>query len=160
MTIRKLKKTEAAFLADMLYEAIFIPEGHDPLPREVIMHKSLYKYIENWGRDQFDIAMVVEMDNQLVGAIGGRLMTGENKGFGFVNDNTPELSMAVKNDYRSKGIGTELIKAIESEYKKIGVYNLSLSVDKANNASKLYKRLGFEIIKKTDTSWTMKKRIR
>lgn len=36
MTIRKLKISESDFLADMLYEAIFIPEGNDPLPKEVI----------------------------------------------------------------------------------------------------------------------------
>ncbi len=41
MIIRKLKKTETEFLEDMLYEAIFIPEEHEPLPREVIKDKSL-----------------------------------------------------------------------------------------------------------------------
>jgi len=102
----------------------------------------------------------MEADHQLVGAIWGRLLTNENKGFGYIDDNTPELSMAVKNEYRNQGIGTELIKAITSEYQKIGVNNLSLSVDKANNASDLYKRLGFEIVEETETSWTMKKKIR
>lgn len=159
MTIRKLKTSESDFLADMLYEAIFIPEGTDPLPKEVIKDKSLSKYIQNWGKDKFDIALVMELDNQLIGAIWGRLLTDENKGFGYVDDTTPELSMAVKNDYRNQGIGTKLIKAIASEYQKIGVEYLSLSVDKANNASNLYRRLGCEIIEETETSWTMKKRI-
>jgi len=160
MTIRQLRKKESDFLADMLYEAIFIPEGHDPLPKEVIKDKSLFKYIENWGKDKFDIALVMELNNQLVGAIWGRLLTDENKGFGYVDDTTPELSMAVKNEYRNQGLGTKLIKAIASEYQKIGVEYLSLSVDKANNASNLYKRLGCEIIEETETSWTMKKRIK
>lgn len=160
MTIRKLKITESDFLADMLYEAIFIPEGHDPLPREVIKDKSLSKYVEKWGKDKFDIALIMEFNNQLVGAIWGRLLTRENKGFGYLDDRTPELSMAVKNEYRNQGIGTKLIKAIASEYQKIGVDYLSLSVDKANNASNLYKRLGFEIVAETETSWTMKKGIK
>jgi len=160
MTIRKLKTSESDFLAEMLYEAIFIPEGSDPLPKKVIKDKSLSKYIENWGKDKFDIALVVERNNQLIGAIWGRLLTDENKGFGYVDDTTPELSMAVKNEYRNQGVGTKLIKAIASEYQKIGVEYLSLSVDKANNASNLYKRLGCEIIEETETSWTMKKRIK
>ncbi len=160
MTIRKLMITESDFLADMLYEAIFIPEGHDPLPREVIKDKSLYKYVDKWGKDKFDIALIMESNNQLVGAIWGRLLTRENKGFGYLDDKTPELSMAVKNEYRNQGIGTKLIKAITSEYQKIGVDYLSLSVDKANNASNLYKRLGFEIVEETETSWTMKKGIK
>ena len=157
MTIRELKKTEADFLADMLYEAIFIPDGHDPLPKEVIKDNSLSKYIENWGKDKFDIALVMESDNQCVGAIWGRLMTDENKGFGYVDNKTPELGMAVKQEYRNQGIGTKLIKAIDSEYQKIGVEYLSLSVDKANSASNLYKRLGYEIIEETESSWTMRK---
>lgn len=160
MTIRKLKTSESDFLADMLYEAIFIPEGHDPLPVEVIKDKSLSKYIKNWGKNKFDIALVMEVDNQLVGAIWGRLLTGKNKGFGYVDNNTPELSMAVKKKYRNQGIGTKLINAIASEYQKIGVECLSLSVDKANNASNLYKRLGYEIVEETETSWTMKKKIK
>ncbi|MGK7396461.1 MAG: GNAT family N-acetyltransferase [Candidatus Cyclobacteriaceae bacterium M3_2C_046] len=160
MTLRELKKTESDFLADMLYEAIFIPEGHDPLPQEVIMDKSLSKYIEKWGKDKFDIALVMEIDNQLVGAIWGRLLTDENKGFGYVDNRTPELSMAVKHEYRNQGIGTELIKAIAFEYQKIGVEYLSLSVDRANNALNLYKRIGYEIVEETETSWTMIKRIK
>ncbi len=160
MTIRKLEKIESDFLTDMLYEAIFIPEGHDPLPKEVIKDKSLSKYIENWGKDKFDIAFVVETDNKLVGAIWGRLLTAENKGFGYIDNRTPELGMAVKQEYRNQGIGTELIKAIASEYQKIGIEYLSLSVDKANNASNLYRRLGCEIVEETETSWTMKKRIK
>ncbi len=160
MTIRRLKNQESDFLADMLYEAIFIPEGHDPLPKEVIQDQSLSKYIESWGKDKFDIALVMEVNKQLVGAIWGRLLIAERKGFGYVDDSTPELSMAVKPEYRNQGIGTELIKAIASEYQKIGVEYLSLSVDKANKASDLYKRLGCEIVEETETSWTMRKRIK
>jgi hypothetical protein len=47
MTVSALKQAESGYLADMLYEAIFIPEGHDPLPKEVIKDPSLSKYIDN-----------------------------------------------------------------------------------------------------------------
>ncbi len=143
----------------MLYEALFVPEGHEPFPKEIIHDRSLSKYIDNWGKDKYDIAFVVEIDRQLVGAIWGRLLTQENKGYGFVDNNTPELSIAVKSGYRNKGIGTELMRTIASEYKKIGVDQLSLSVDMANPASNLYKRLRYKIVEETETSWTMKKEI-
>ncbi len=146
-------------MADMLYEAIFIPEGHPPFPREIVKELSLSKYIEKWGKDKFDIALVVEIDNKLVGAVWGRLFTNENKGFGYIDNKTPELSMAIKNDYRNQGIGTKLIKAIIAEYNKIEVKFLSLSVDKANKALNLYKRIGFETVEETETSLTMRKRI-
>ena len=160
MTIRKIKANELNFLADMLYEALFVPEGHAPFPKEIIHDRSLSKYIDNWGKDKYDIAFVVEVDHQLVGAIWGRLLTQENKGYGFVDNNTPELSLAVKSGYRNEGIGTELMRTIASEYKKIGINQLSLSVDMANPASNLYQRLGYKIVEETETSWTMKKEIR
>ncbi len=143
----------------MLYEALFIPEGHAPFPKEIIHDRSLSKYIDNWGKDKYDIAFVVEIDRQLVGAIWGRLLTQENKGYGFVDNNTPELSLAVKSRHRNKGMGTELMRTIASEYKKIGIDQLSLSVDMANPASNLYKKLGYKIVEETETSWTMKKEI-
>ncbi len=159
MNIRKIKNDEIVFLAEMLYEAIFIPEGHASLPKDIIKDKSLSKYIDNWGKDKYDIALVAEINNQLVGAIWGRLLNAENKGYGFVDHHTPELSMAVKSEFRNRGIGTILLKTIVSEYKSLGIEYLSLSVDKANSAAKLYQRLGYSIVAATETSWTMRKRI-
>ncbi len=157
--IRALKSSESDFLADMLYEAIFIPEGHALLPKEIIKNPSLSKYIENWGKDKFDIALVVEVENKLVGAIWGRLFANENKGYGYVDNETPELSMAIKDKYRNQGLGTKLINTIIIEYDKVGVKFVSLSVNKANKALNLYKRIGFETVEETETSLTMRKRI-
>lgn len=155
MTIRKIRESEIPFLSDMLYEAIYLPEGHEPLPREVLQDKSLARYIEDWGRDEYDIALVAEMDRRLVGAIWGRRWMEGNQGYGFVDVGTPEISMAVKSGYRNKGLGTDMIMAIAAEYKKAGCKQLSLSVDKANDACRLYIRLGFKAVEETDTSWTM-----
>ncbi len=157
--IRKLKSNEVDFLSDMLYEAIFIPEGNVPLSREIIKDPSLSKYIENWGKDRFDIALVAVIENKIVGAIWGRLFSKENKGFAYIDNKTPELSMAVKNEYRYQGIGTKLIETIITEYNKIEIEFLSLSVQKANKALNLYKRIGFEPVEETDTSLIMRKRI-
>lgn len=48
MRVRALKQTEAGFLADMLYEAIFIPEGHDPLPKESINIEIIDIYVNKF----------------------------------------------------------------------------------------------------------------
>ena len=157
MTIRPIQDNEIDFLADMLYEAIFVPEGQEPLPKEIIKDKSLSKYYENWGKDRFDIALVTILGQELIGAAWGRLLTEKNRGFGYVNDDTPEISIAIKPKYRNKGIGTQLMSAIEQSYKTISVPYLSLSVDKANMASKLYLRLGYNVVHETETSWTMTK---
>lgn len=160
MDVRKIKANETSFLSEMLYLAIFIPEGHDPLPKDVIKHPSLSKYIENWGKDDYDVAFVVEMEDILAGAIWGRLFTKENKGFGFTDEETPELSMAVKPGFRNTGIGSELLNEIVIAYWKLGVKYLCLSVDKANAAIRLYQRHGFETVGETKTSLTMRKKVK
>lgn len=67
--------------------------------------------------------------------------------------------MAVIAEYRNQGIGTRLMKAIASEYLKLGVEYLSLSVDKANPAVNLYQRMGYETVEEAATSLTMRRRL-
>ncbi|MEM6844924.1 MAG: GNAT family N-acetyltransferase [Bacteroidota bacterium] len=159
ITIRRLQDHEQEFLAEMLYEALFVPEGHDKFPQEIIQDPALAKYIAHWGKDAMDISLVAEEDSELIGAIWGRKFTQDNPGFGFVDEDTPELSMAMKEERRGKGIGTRLIQEIDKAYHKVGVKALSLSVDKKNRAYKLYKKMGFELAAETDTSVVMKKEL-
>ena len=71
-----------------------------------------------------------------------RQFTGENRGWGYVDDSTPELSMAVLENYRGIGIGTALLEHMLNETEK-RYPDVSLSVDPENRALKLYKRCGF-----------------
>jgi ribosomal protein S18 acetylase RimI-like enzyme len=155
--VRQLKKSELHVLADMLYLAIHVPIGQEAHPRDIIYDKSLVKYFENWGKDKYDQALVAVVNEVIVGCIWGRQFPSSNKGFGYVDDDTPELSMAVTEIYRNKGIGSELLQEICQMYSRIGVGFVSLSVDKTNRAKGLYKRIGFETVKETETSLTMKK---
>ncbi|MGD1894805.1 MAG: GNAT family N-acetyltransferase [Cyclobacteriaceae bacterium] len=157
VTIRKLQDDEQPFLAEMLYEALFVPEGQEKFPQEIIQDPILAKYIDNWGKDALDIALVAEEAGKLIGAIWGRKFTQDNPGFGFVDENTPELSMAIKEEWRGEGIGTTLIRDIARSYQQVGIKALSLSVDKKNRAYTLYQRMGCEVVAETDTSVVMKK---
>lgn len=157
MNIRKIANSEIAFLSDMLYEAIFVPKGQEPFPKSIVEDQLLFRYIEHWGKDICDLALVAEMDGELVGAVWGRLFSEHNKGFGYVDSITPELSIAVKPAHRNKGIGSALLAAIAKAYKPMGMRQLSLSVDKANAALRLYQRLGFELVEEVDSSLILKK---
>ncbi len=159
VTIRKLRDGEQEFLAEMLYEALFVPEGHDKFPQEILQDPALAKYIDDWGNNALDIALVAEEDGKLIGAIWGRKFTQDNPAFGFIDEETPELSMALKEERRGEGIGTRLIREIGKAYQKLGVKALSLSVDKKNRAYELYKKMGCEIVIETDTSVVMKKEL-
>ena len=143
----------------MLYEAIFVEDGAPLLPKSIIKNPSLSKYVADFGSKKLDIGFIAEADEKPIGAIWGRLFTEEDKGYGFVDSKTPELSIAVKHQYRNKGIGTKLINRVTDSYRDIGVKYVSLSVDKKNIALNLYKRVGFKIIAETEKSVVMRKKI-
>ncbi len=81
------------------------------------------------------------------------------KGFGFVDEQTPELSMALKPAYRGQGIGTMLMEALLQTLQQQGYKQLSLSVDKRNRAVGWYKKLGFEIVAASGSAYTMLKQV-
>jgi hypothetical protein len=49
-TIRKIKESEYKLLEDFLYEAIFIPEGEEPPPRNIINLPELQVYFIDFGK--------------------------------------------------------------------------------------------------------------
>jgi ribosomal protein S18 acetylase RimI-like enzyme len=141
----------------MLYQAIYVPEGQ-PLPdRTIVKQPDLAKYVRDWGRVHDSGFVAVEADiRQPVGAVWLRLFTGENRGYGYVDDTIPELSIAVLPEYRGQGVGTKLFTHLLQT--AVGIYSaISLSVDKNNPALKLYERLGFEAVDAFGSSLVMKK---
>lgn len=143
--IRAIKPTETAFLSDMLYEALYIPNGEPKLPQDIIYQPQLFAYIKGFGQ-QSDMCLVAEWEKQLIGAIWIRLFTEEAKGYGFVNEQTPELSMALLENYQNKGIGTQLLKKMIEKLTDLKYKHVSLSVDKRNFAYNMYKKHHFKEI--------------
>lgn len=156
--IRAIKQSEISFLDEMLYEAIFIPEGVGKLPENIIYQPELFRYIKDFGK-YGDICLIAEIHEKLIGAIWTRLFSEHEKGFGYVDENTPELSMAVNQQYRNQGIGKKLIEELFHRITAEGFKQVSLSVNKQNYAFDFYLSNGFEIFDSTDKSVTMIKRL-
>ena len=49
--IRPLELEDEPFLWEMLYQAIYVPEGKTPLPREIIQIPELARYVQSWERE-------------------------------------------------------------------------------------------------------------
>ena len=152
ISYRAIEKSDEPFLWEMLYQALYVPAGEPPFPRAILMEPGIKIYVENWGADS-DQGLVALNDDKPIGAVWVRLI----KAYGFVEDEIPELTIAVLPEFRGRGIGsnliTELFSQISPKYKAV-----SLSVTAENPAMKLYQRLGFEVVRINGNSVTMKKR--
>lgn len=154
--IRHLKDNERDFLLEMLYESIHIEEERKPSIEVLLYTNELKKYHQNWGRKGDTALIAIDHTGTPVGAVWYRLFSGEERGYGYVNDKTPELGIAIKKEARGKGLGTKLMQVIMEEAKKDNYKTLSLSVDIDNsNAINLYRRLHFVEVGGDGTSITM-----
>ncbi len=152
--IREIKSNELKILEDMLYEAIFQPNEDNLLPKEIIKKKEISVYIDNFGNEN-DCCLVADFSGKIIGAVWTRILSGEVKGYGNIDDTTPEFAISLFKEYRNKGIGTALMKEMIKHLKQKGYKQVSLSVDKRNYAGKMYKNLGFEVIKEKDNDYLM-----
>ncbi|MDR1615495.1 MAG: GNAT family N-acetyltransferase [Syntrophomonadaceae bacterium] len=156
---RLIDSTEYSVLEDFLYGAIFIPEGVEPPPRDVIYSPTLRHYIKGFGK-QGDICYVCVDDSKIVGAAWSRILDEpDNKGYGNVGAGVPELAMSVLPESRGRGLGTELLKRLHTALGELGYKRISLSVQKANAALRLYERCGYKVVKEQETDYIMVKRL-
>lgn len=152
--IRNIRPDEIQFLSDFLYEAIFQVDETNLLPKNIINQPNLKIYIEDFGRYD-DVCIIADISNQVVGAVWSRILAGEIKGYGNIDDNTPELAISIIKPYRNKGIGTLLLQSILKLLKTKGYKQVSLSVQKDNYAFKLYQKVGFKLFKELADDYLM-----
>lgn len=157
MQIREIHPSETDFLKEMLYEALYVREEQAPFPKTIVDTAPLLKYVAHWGTQEHDLALVALHKEALVGAIWGRILKPPQTGYGFVNHTTPEITMAIKADYRNQGLGSQLIEELEQHYLKKGISTLSLSVDKQNTARMFYEQKGYRFFAEAGTAVTLLK---
>ena len=149
--IRKLMQKEVKVLDTFLYEAIFIPEGVEAPPKDIINQPELPVYVDNFGNKECDICFVAEAGNAIVGAVWVRIMND----YGHVDNETPSFAISILKEYRNYGIGTELMKKMLDELRKRRYKKSSLAVQKANYAVSMYKKVGFEIVAENEEEYIM-----
>ncbi len=149
--IRELRSCEYGLLDEFLYQTIFTAPDEPRPPRTVTRAPELRAYIEGFGSRAGDAAVCAEADGRVVGAAWARLM----RGYGFAGDGVPELAVSVLPGYRGRGIGTVLIEGLAARCAELGYPALSLSVQRANPAVRLYGRIGFREVAGDDAEAVM-----
>lgn len=138
-------------LKEFTYEAVYVPEG-TPLPdRSIIETPQLSVYYMNFGTEPDDCCLAAVQEGRTAGLVWSRIMND----YGHTDDETPSLAIAVKKEYRNKGIGTALMKQMLDLLKRNGYTKASVSVQKDNYAVKMYRKLGFAEIRQTDEEYIM-----
>ncbi len=155
--LRVGKSDDLLFLKEMLYEAVFWDRQENrPSLEELFANPEIAKILQNWNEREGDFSLIaVDEFDKLLGAAWYRFWTSSNHSYGFVDEDTPELGIAVKLEVRRMGIGKTLMNAVMKHAGEIGIKRMSLSVDPNNHARKIYEKLGFRKIGVVGTSWTM-----
>ena len=146
--IRRGDALDVPFLRDMLHHAYYWredPEANDPVAR----------YVANWGRPG-DAAVIAIEDHRRVGAAWYRLFTPDEPGFAFLDEGTPEVSIAVVPAMRGRGIGSQLLDGLLVRARSEGFTALSLSVERDNPSLKLYEKYGFHPVREEDNTVVMR----
>ena len=151
MILREIKENETEILKDFLYEAIFIPEGMELPPREIIEQPELKLYYDGFGIGEADFCIVADDEGKVIGAVWTRIMND----YGHVDEETPSFAISLYKEYRGQGIGTKLMKEMLYLLKEKGYKRASLAVQKANYAVKMYENVGFKAVDENDEEYIM-----
>jgi GNAT superfamily N-acetyltransferase len=146
METRRAGRDDVEAIRWALYTALaWNPERRLP-PFEVVMrHPEAERYHRDWGRPG-DLGVIASHVDELAGVAYCRLFTEEDHGHGYVDDETPEVAIAVGDGHRGSGVGTCLLRELADLARDNGFSRLSLSVDPQNPARRLYERLGYSPI--------------
>jgi GNAT superfamily N-acetyltransferase len=143
------------FLRRMWHMAAFWqPDVFVMSEAEALAVPEIARYIDGLGRDG-DLALVAEMDGNPVGAAWYRMFPADEPGYGFVDEQTPEIAIAVEPEARGRGIATALLDALAAHARDAGIGALSLSVNADNPSRRIYLRAGYADVRDEDGSYVM-----
>jgi GNAT superfamily N-acetyltransferase len=136
--IREGGNQDVRFLRDMLRHAYYWRSRDTEFP--------ITRYVTAWGRPG-DRCLIALDHFHPVGAAWYRLYKEKEPGFGFVDEQTPELTIGVVPSQRGKGIGSELLDALLDRARVEGFERISLSVERTSPAVHLYESRGFRPVR-------------
>jgi GNAT superfamily N-acetyltransferase len=155
-TIRPATQVDEQFLREM---SVLTGQwrAHSPLPtpEELVSNPHHGRYLDGWMREG-DTGVVALDDDRPIGAAWYRRFSADEPGYGFLDEATPEISIAVDSGHRGRGVGTALLHALCERGRHDGLAALSLSVERDNPALRIYRRLGFVEVEGTADACTMR----
>jgi ribosomal protein S18 acetylase RimI-like enzyme len=141
MVIRRGGRQDVRFLRDMLHHAYYWRERNPGDERGPVS-----RYVKGWGRPG-DTALIAVEEAFPVGAGWYRFFRRDQPGYGFVDEHTPELTIAVVPSRRGRGIGDALLNALCDRASGEGHRAMSLSVERDSTVLlSFYEKHGFHVL--------------
>jgi GNAT superfamily N-acetyltransferase len=147
--LRPVDIHDVRFLRDMLRHAYHwrIAENAE---------RPVYRYVRNWGR-RGDAGLIAMDGPHSFGAAWYRLFTAAEPGFGFIDETTPEVTIAVVPSRRGRGTGKDMLTALLDRARTDGYGAVSLS--SAREQMPYYARFGFDKVREDEHAVTMVARL-
>ncbi|MGB8360057.1 MAG: GNAT family N-acetyltransferase [Acidimicrobiia bacterium] len=142
---RRTVPEDVDFLWRMLYFASHSNDEPGIRPGDIRSDPELVGYIEGW-KTAGHFGVIAEVDGMPVGAAWLRAPAGGGDSNPvFVDEDTPELAVAVEPGFEGRGIGSTMIRDLFADV--IGEFPaVVLSARAENPAVRLYERLGFATV--------------
>lgn len=152
--IRRATAEDGSFLADMLVEAVnWSPEWKPRSRKRILADPRTAHYIRGWPRAT-DLGVIAEAaGSPAVGPAGAawlRFFPAADRGYGFVAEDVPELTIGVAASWRGHGLGRALLRAVADQARAAGISRISLSVERKNYAQRLYLSEGYRVVDDRD----------
>lgn len=133
MILRPLAASDQALLWDLLHVALWDPPPAPLRPREILDHPDVRIYADRWG-GAGDVGVLGEtQDGRPMGAAWMRLIR-HGVGLAYVDDETPQLGIALFPEFQRQGHGEMLMRAALDAARVHGYRNVSLTVHPQNPA--------------------------
>jgi len=155
MEFRPVSDADLPFLAEMTLLATHSPPGQLPEGASDMPHVT--RWTVDWGRPG-DAGTIAWSDGQRLGAAWCRVQADV-----LVHDEAghplPEIAIAVSPEHRARGVGAQMLNALDRAAADAGHAALSLTVNAHNPAVHLYERAGFEVVRREANRLTMVKQL-
>jgi ribosomal protein S18 acetylase RimI-like enzyme len=137
-TLYFLRSSEQKIVTDMLHYAMRL----DTVNKMLSEIPKLAIYEEFYGFTSKDLGLYALIDNRLVGAVWIRRLNADHGSNGYIDDNTPILSIAVIPEFRGVGIGSIMMDQLFIEAGALYDY-ISVGVLSDSPVLHFYERHGF-----------------
>lgn len=141
LQLRPLVASDQQSLWRWLHIALWDPPPAPLRPIEILQHPAVRILVEGWGLPT-DVGVVAVVDGTDAGACWMRLVP-DRQSFGFVDEETPQLGIALEPEFQKRGFGKPLMQAAMKAAWQHGYRKVSLTVHPENPARSMYRACGF-----------------